>query len=63
MSFADNLKKQRGSRGFTQAELAIACDRPFCWISNYETGRRGPSLKNIRLLRDVLECSYEDLLD
>ena len=63
MIFAKNLRTVRKERGMTQEYLSARCGKPKCWVSNYETGRRGPTVVNLELLREALDCSWEDLLD
>ena len=61
--FAKNLRNARELRGYTQAELSRKTGlRPACAISNFETGRRLPSLSNLVLLASTLGVTTDYLL-
>lgn len=50
MNFPENIKKARKAARLSQTELALACgwiESPQARISNYENGRREPSLNDL----------------
>jgi transcriptional regulator with XRE-family HTH domain len=60
--FAANLKAARTRRGHSQSSFALASKFPQSHISDFETGRRTPTLKNLYRLRDALGAVWEELL-
>lgn len=58
------LLKLRERAGLTQRRMAIALDVTDNTISAWETGRHEPRLTipQMKLLMEVLNCSFEDLL-
>ena len=60
--FAANLKAARIRRGHSQSSFSIASRFPQSHISDFETGRRTPTLKNLFRLRAALGAPWEELL-
>lgn len=61
-TFAENLKAARVRRRHLQSSFAIASRFPQSHISDFETGRRTPTLKNLFRLQAALGCPWEELL-
>lgn len=61
-NFGNNLKRLRLSKDWSQSCFSIASRFSQSQISDFETGRRTPTLKNLFRLRAALGCSWEDLL-
>lgn len=59
--FADKLKKYRLAAGLTQKELAEKLHASQNTISQYESGKRTPAVKNLRSIANFLGCSVDDL--
>jgi len=63
MEFGDAVKMVRADLNLTQKELAKRCNLSPSGLSHFESGRRPPSLKHLRNIREALGCSYDLLLD
>lgn len=61
-TFAQNLREIRAVLGMSQEELAKRSGLKASAISHFETGRREPSLANLRRIRNALGASYDALL-
>lgn len=61
-SFGDKLRKTREDKGLSQAELAEKAGLQPSAISHFESGRRSPSLDNLRRLADALSVAIDYLL-
>jgi transcriptional regulator with XRE-family HTH domain len=59
---ADNLKRYRLLRGYTQEELATRCGFVRSYVSNVEQARINVTLANLEALAGGLECGEEELL-
>lgn len=59
---ADNLKRYRLLRGYTQEDLAGRCGFRRTYVSNIEQGRINISLANLEALAGGLGCGEEELL-
>jgi transcriptional regulator with XRE-family HTH domain len=59
---ADNLKRHRKARGYTQERLAKLCRCTKTYISHIERGTVNISLANLEALAYGLGCAEEDLL-
>lgn len=61
MNLGARLKQKRKEKGYSQAELAAACDLDGgqSLIGNYERGIRSPKLDTLKKLSVVLDCSPE----
>lgn len=62
--FADNVKKYRKEKGYSQEKLAELCGMHRTYISALECYRRSISLENIQRIADALEIeTYKLFLD
>jgi transcriptional regulator with XRE-family HTH domain len=61
-TFADNLRKARIRQGHTQSSFAILTGFPQSHISDFERGRRTPTLRNLNRLQAALFCTWDTLL-
>jgi transcriptional regulator with XRE-family HTH domain len=61
-SFEDRLRKARENRGLSQSELAEKAGFQPSAISHFESGRRSPSLENLKRLADALAVDIDFLL-
>ncbi len=59
---ADNLKRVRCERGYSQEKLAEIVDLNRTYISGIERGTRNVSLRNIEKIARALELPVIDLL-
>lgn len=57
-AFANNLRRLREEKGWTQLQLAEEAHTTAATISHYENARREPNLANLRLLQSALQCGY-----
>jgi len=58
---ADKIKQYRIAAGLTQAEMAHSLEASQNTISQYETGKRTPTIKNLIKISALLGCSVDDL--
>ena len=63
MSVAENLKRIREERGFTQTELAERVQVTQGMINHIERGRKLLPLLLAKDLADALQCKVDDLLE
>ena len=63
MNFKENLKKIRKERNLTQQQLADLLQVTKTTIANYEQGIKEPKFKTLEQIKNILECSYDDLLN
>ena len=61
--FKDNLKTLRLFNNLTQQSLADKLGVSFKTISHWESGYSEPSLSFLIKLKEILNVSYEELLD
>ncbi len=61
--FKDNLKSLRKLKGLSQQQLAEKLNVSFKTISHWELGYSEPSLAILCKLKEILNASYEELLD
>lgn len=61
-TFCVRLHAVRSQRGLGQAELGELAGIPATSISHFESGKRKPSLDNLRKLADALKVSIDYLL-
>ena len=57
------IKEYRILKGYTQAEIANILNIKQSSYSNKELGRRDFTIEEIKLLKDLFEVTYEDLLN
>ena len=58
-----NIKEYRILKGYTQAEIANILNIKQSSYSNKELGRRDFTIEEIKLLKELFEVTYEDLLN
>ena len=58
-----NIRKYRKAKGLKQAQLAIALDCTYEFISKIENGQRYISLRKLFELADILEVDIKDLMN
>jgi putative transcriptional regulator len=61
--FKDNLRDLRKVKGLSQQQLADKLNVSFKTISHWELGYSEPSLFLLVKLKEILNASYEELLD
>ena len=61
--FKDNLRNLRKLKNLSQQELALRLNVSFKTISHWELGYSEPSLIMLKKLKEILNASYEELLD
>ena len=57
------IKEYRILRGYTQSEIANILNIKQSSYSNKELGRRNFTIEEIKLLKELFEVTYEDLLN
>ena len=57
------IKEYRVLKGYTQSEIANILNIKQSSYSNKELGRRDFTIKEIKLLKELFEVTYEDLLN
>ena len=57
------IKEYRILKGYTQSEIANILNIKQSSYSNKELGRRDFTIKEIKLLKELFEVAYEDLLN
>ena len=57
------IKEYRILKGYTQAEIANILNIKQSSYSNKELGRRAFTVEEIKLLKELFEVTYEDLLN
>ena len=57
------IKEYRISKGYTQSEIANILNIKQSSYSNKELGRREFTIEEIKLLKELFEVTYEDLLN
>lgn len=62
MNFGDNLKRLRLKNNLSQEQLALKINVCRSSIAQYESGKIKPSLEIVLKIREVLNCSFEQLL-
>lgn len=62
MTFAENLKRKRKEKGFSQKEIAekLGVSQPS--YAQYETGKRNPKFETVKKIAAALEIDVYDLL-
>ena len=57
------IKEYRILKGYTQSEIANILNIKQSSYSNKELGRRDFTVKEIKILKELFEVTYEDLLN
>lgn len=57
------IKKLRQKKGMSQADLALYLDVNQTQISHLENNRYEPGIRQLKILKRVLETTYDYLLD
>ena len=57
------IKEYRILKGYTQTEIANILNIKQSTYSNKELGRRDFTIEEIKLLKELFEVTYEDLLN
>lgn len=57
----EKIKQYRRKAGLTQAEMAKRLNSSQNTISQYESGKRMPTVKKLLELSTLLECSVDEL--
>ena len=57
------IKEYRLLKGYTQSEIANVLNIKQSSYSNKELGRREFTIEEIKLLKELFEVTYEDLLN
>ncbi len=60
--FADNLKKYRKIKGYTQRELSDYLNYHSTAIANYESGRNEPCIDDLITLARLLDVTIDELV-
>lgn len=63
MSIIDNITKKRKEKGISQKELASLIGVSESAISKWKSGDNEPSMKNLKKIADVLNCSMSELTE
>lgn len=58
---ANKIKEYRLAAGLTQCELAVALNASQNTISQYESGKRTPTVKKLLEISKLLGCSVSEL--
>ena len=61
--FKDNLRMLRKLKNLTQQEFATKLNVSFKTVSHWEMGYSEPSLSLLIKIKEILNASYEELLD
>lgn len=61
--FGVNLRVVRIKRGFTQEDLAYACDIPISQIGRIERGEINTTISTVKIIASALEIPIKDLFD
>lgn len=57
-----NIAKKRKEKGYSQKEFAIMAGVKSNALSNYELGKREPSIKILIRFADILNCTIDELV-
>ena len=58
-----NIKEYRIKRGYTQEQIAELLNIKQNTYSNKENGKRAFTIKEIKLLKELLKVTYDELLN
>ena len=62
-SFAENLKEIRNGNKLSQKEFALKVGTTQQRVSEWECGKCEPNLYSLKKILEVLNCSFDDLVD
>ena len=62
MDFGTRLLALLSSRGMSQIDLCRRAGIARSTVGNYATGKAQPTLTTLRLMREALGCTWEELL-
>ncbi len=62
MEFKERLKTLRKQKGITQSDLASILNYGYTAVSNYESGRNEPSIKDLKKIAEYFDVSLDYLL-
>ncbi len=62
-TIGDNIKELRKLNSMTQAELAEKLGVSFKTIGHWENNYAEPSVAHIKMMKEIFECTYDDLFD
>ena len=62
MEFKERLKALRKQKGITQSDLANILNYGYTAVSNYESGRNEPSIKDLKKIAEFFDVSLDYLL-
>jgi len=60
---AHNIKKLRIKKKLTQQDLAHLADIHTRYLQDLEAGRKSPTIRLARKIKDSLDCTWNQLLD
>jgi transcriptional regulator with XRE-family HTH domain len=60
---ATNMRRIRLAKGISQSNMTISSGFTQSQISDFERGKRTPSLQNLYRIRRALDCPWNELLD
>ena len=60
--FAENLRRLRKERGYTQAELAGLLNINRTTLTKYETGVTEPDFERLRLICDIFGVDFNTIM-
>lgn len=61
--FGENLRRIRKELGLTQMDLAKALNIGLSTVNNWEWGYSTPHFETLVKLKQILKCTYEELID
>jgi len=61
MKLAENIRRFRKSKGWTQTELATVIGATQKSITSYETGFKIPSVQKLFIMTQTFNCTMDDL--
>ena len=61
-TFAENLRRLRKERGYTQAELAKRLNINRTTYTKYETGITEPDFERLKLICEIFNVDYNTIL-
>lgn len=60
--FAENLRRLRTEKGYTQEDLAKLLNINRTTLTKYETGVTEPDFERLKLICEILEIDYNTIL-